>query len=162
MFVESCSLKGLGEFADMPEGNILYRKTFEIQGGDFDKAGSVSTEIKSILKGVGIDSNIIRSVAIATFEAEMNVVIHADDGELEFILTPEDICIDVHDHGKGIENIELAMQEGYSTATDEMREMGFGAGMGLPNIKKNSDTFDLTSEVGKGTRLKITIRHKKN
>jgi serine/threonine-protein kinase RsbT len=144
----------------MPE-NALYRKCFRINGGDFDKAGEVSTEIKSILKSLGINSDIIRHVTIATFEAEMNVVIHADEGELEITLTPEDILIIVKDRGKGIEDIELAMQEGYSTATDEMRELGFGAGMGLPNIKKNSDLFEITSEVGVGTCLKIRIKHKR-
>jgi len=138
----------------------LYKKNFKIRGGDFDTAGEVSTEIKSILKSVGINSDVVRRVSIATFEAEMNVVIHAEKGELEFVLTPEDIKITVNDKGKGIEDIEQAMQEGYSTATDEMREMGFGAGMGLPNIKKNSNAFELTSQVGEGTCLKIRIKHK--
>lgn len=135
----------------------LYKKTYIIKGGDFDKAGEVSTQIKSALKSIGLNSNIIRRVAIATFEAEMNVVIHADDGKLDFCLTPKKISITVTDRGKGIENIDLAMKEGYSTATDEMREMGFGAGMGLPNIKKNSDVFNLESVVGKGTTLYIAI-----
>ncbi len=139
----------------------LYQKEFFINGGDFDKAGEVSTEIKSILKSVGINSDIVRKVAIATFEAEMNVVIHADEGDLKFTLTPVEIRITVKDKGKGIEDIELAMKEGYSTATEEMREMGFGAGMGLPNIKRNADGFELTSEVGVGTVLKIIISHKK-
>jgi anti-sigma regulatory factor (Ser/Thr protein kinase) len=140
----------------------LYKKSFYIRGGDFDKAGAVSTQIKSMLKGIGVNSNTIRRVAIATFEAEMNVVLHADEGTLTFSLTPNAIMINVKDKGKGIEDIELAMREGYSTASDEMREMGFGAGMGLPNIKKNSDEFDIKSEVGVGTSLKITIHHKKS
>jgi serine/threonine-protein kinase RsbT len=139
--------------------DALYKKSFSINGGDFDTAGEVSTQIKSVLKTLGINSHIIRRIAIATFEAEMNVVIHADEGSLEMIITPEEIQIYVKDKGKGIEDIELAMKEGYSTATDEMREMGFGAGMGLPNIKRNSDGFKLESEVGVGTTLEITIKH---
>lgn len=139
----------------------LYHKSFEVHGGNFDKAGEVSTQIKAILKGIGIDSNIVRRVAIATFEAELNVVIHADEGKLEVTITLDDILITVADRGKGIDDIDQAMQEGFSTASDETREMGFGAGMGLPNIKKNSDEFDIESEVGKGTTLRISIRHKK-
>jgi anti-sigma regulatory factor (Ser/Thr protein kinase) len=142
-------------------GETLYHKTFYIRGNDFDKAGEVSTQIKSILKGVGINSNVIRRVAIAAFEAEMNVVIHADMGKVDFMLTPEDIIITVSDKGPGIADIPLAMQEGYSTASDEMREMGFGAGMGLPNIKKNSDDLEIESEVDIGTLLRIMIHHNK-
>jgi serine/threonine-protein kinase RsbT len=140
----------------------LYKKTFSIKGGDFDTAGEVSTQIKAILKSIGINSNIIRRVAIATFEAEMNVVIHAENGKLDFCLTPQKITITVNDKGKGIEDIDLAMKEGYSTAPDEMREMGFGAGMGLPNIKRNSDEFKLESEVGVGTILRIAIHLNQN
>lgn len=130
---------------------------YEIKGGDYGNAGSVSTKIKDMLKQIGIDSSIVRRVAIATYEAEMNVVMYAYRGRLNFILTPKQIEITVDDEGPGIENIELAMQEGYSTATEEMREMGFGAGMGLPNIKKNSDIFEISSEVNKGTKLRIVI-----
>lgn len=137
----------------------LYKKSYTISGGNFDTAGEVSTQIKSVLKTIGINSHIIRRVAIATFEAEMNVVIHAIEGTLEMVITPTEIRIIVRDRGKGIEDIELAMQEGYSTATDEMREMGFGAGMGLPNIRRNCDGFKLESEVGVGTLLEISIRH---
>lgn len=139
----------------------LYQKTFIITGNDFDKAGEVSTHIKTILKAAGIDNGIIRRVAIASFEAEMNVVIHADDGEIEFRLTPICILLTIADRGPGIEDIELAMKEGYSTASDDMREMGFGAGMGLPNIKKSADDFQIESEVGKGTTVRITINHEK-
>ncbi|HDS29999.1 MAG TPA: anti-sigma regulatory factor [Firmicutes bacterium] len=135
----------------------LYKKTFSVQGGDFEKAGEISTRIKEILKSTGIKSTIIRRVAIASFEAEMNVVIHANSGRFEFTLTPDSIIIVVDDKGPGIENIELAMKEGYSTASDEMREMGFGAGMGLPNIKKTVDDFKIETTVGKGTKLRIKI-----
>ncbi len=134
-----------------------FSQSFVIQGGDFYGAGKASTEIKMVLKQLGINSSIIRRVAIAAYEAEMNVVMYARRATLDFEVTPEHIRIVVDDEGQGIPDIELAMKEGYSTATDEMREMGFGAGMGLPNIKKNSDDFGIESVVGKGTKLEITI-----
>ena len=117
----------------------------------------MSTEIKGMLKELGIDAAIIRRVAIATYEAEMNVVMYAEQASLTLKVTPRAITITVVDRGPGIPDIELAMQEGYSTATAEMRELGFGAGMGLPNIRRNADEFNITSTVGKGTRLKITV-----
>jgi len=134
-----------------------FSQSFVIQGGDFYDAGKASTEIKMVLKQLGINSSTIRRVAIAAYEAEMNVVMYARRATLDFEVTPEQIRIVVDDEGPGIPDIELAMKEGYSTATDEMREMGFGAGMGLPNIKKNSDDFKIESIVGKGTKLEITI-----
>lgn len=139
--------------------DALYQKIFDIHGGDFDKAGEVSTAIKGVLKATGIDSTIIRRVSIACFEAEINVVIHAESGFLDMVITPESILISVEDKGPGIENVELAMQEGWSTATDEMREKGFGAGMGLPNIKRSVDEFRIDTEVGKGTKLRLVIHH---
>jgi anti-sigma regulatory factor (Ser/Thr protein kinase) len=134
-----------------------FSQSFTIQGKDFFNAGGASTEIKSILKQLGIDAAIVRRVAIATYEAEMNVVMYADEASLILEVTPRVIRIVVHDRGPGIPDIELAMREGYSTATPEMREMGFGAGMGLPNIKRNSDELKISSTVGKGTTLDITI-----
>ena len=134
-----------------------YRQSFTIQGRDFCSAGGASTEIKAILKDLGIDPVVVRRVAIATYEAEMNVVMYADRAELALEITPQAIRIHVNDTGPGIPNIDLAMQEGYSTATPEMREMGFGAGMGLPNIKRNSDGLTITSVEGKGTTLDITF-----
>jgi anti-sigma regulatory factor (Ser/Thr protein kinase) len=136
----------------------LLKRTFKVRGRDFDKAGETSAEVKAILKDIGIDPGIMRRAGVVTFEAEMNVVMYADRATVTFILTDEDISIEVADQGPGIPDLELAMQEGYSTASDEMREMGFGFGMGLPNIKKNSDTFILESEVGKGTRVFSAIR----
>jgi len=136
----------------------LLSREFRVRGKDFDKAGETSTEIKTILKNLGIDPGLIRKAVVVTFEAEMNVVMYAAEGTITFTLTDEDICIEVADDGPGIPDISLAMQEGYSTATDEMREMGFGFGMGLPNMKKNSDSFKLVSEVGKGTTLTSRIR----
>ena len=131
--------------------------TFEIRGRNFSKAGSVSIDIKETLRELGIDPAIVRRAAIAAYEAEMNVVMYADKGEMVLRLNPMLIRITIEDEGPGIENIEIAMQEGYSTATDEIREMGFGAGMGLPNIKKNADVFELKSQVGKGTSYNIII-----
>jgi anti-sigma regulatory factor (Ser/Thr protein kinase) len=132
-------------------------ENFTIEGNDFANAGAVSTEIKSILKKIGLDPQLIRRIAISTYEAEMNVVMHAQRGEVTLNMTPESITIIVADIGKGIENIDLALQEGYTTATDEMRAMGFGSGMGLPNIKRNSDDLQIESEVGKGTRVTMTF-----
>jgi len=136
---------------------VLFSQEFSIIGGDFSKAGSVSTEIKSVLKQIGFDPAIIRRVAISTYEAEMNVVMYANRAKLKFTATPKKIKVEVDDKGQGIKDIELAMQEGYSTATPEMREMGFGAGMGLPNIKKNSDVLEISSVVGEGTKVAITV-----
>jgi serine/threonine-protein kinase RsbT len=140
----------------------LMRQTFEIQGRNFDKAGEISSELKVILKGLEIDGASIRRLVIVSFEAEMNVVMYADSGTITFILTDEDIRLQIVDKGPGIPDIELALQEGYSTASDEMREMGFGFGMGLPNMKKNSDQFRIESEVGKGTTVCAIIRHSAN
>jgi serine/threonine-protein kinase RsbT len=138
-------------------GEVIFSQEFSIMGGDFSNAGSVSTEIKSILKDIGFDPGIIRRAAIACYEAEMNVVMYARRAVVRLWASPDKIRIQFEDEGKGIADIELAMQEGYSTATPQMREMGFGAGMGLPNIKRNSDTFEIASQLGKGTKLDITI-----
>jgi anti-sigma regulatory factor (Ser/Thr protein kinase) len=130
---------------------------FKIDGGDFSRAGRVSTTIKEILQEVGIDTSIIRRAAIASYEAEMNIVMYAQSADLTLTITPQKMTIRIQDSGPGIADIEKAMQEGWSTATDEMREMGFGAGMGLPNIKKNADDFEISSVPGEGTLLNITF-----
>jgi len=132
-------------------------ETFLIEGKEFFDAGKVSTEIKRMLKELGVQPEIVRRVAIAMYEAEMNVVMYASRATVTVVLTPKTIKIIVDDEGPGIMSVELAMQEGYSTATPRMRELGFGAGMGLPNIKKNADTFEINTAVGKGTRLEITV-----
>ena len=134
-----------------------FSQTFIVEGKDFFNAGKASTEIKSILKQLGVGGTAIRRMAIAAYEAEMNVVMYAKRAEMTFTVTPEIITLVVNDEGPGIPDVTLAMQEGYSTATPEMREMGFGAGMGLPNIRKNADEFAVESVVGKGTRLRITL-----
>jgi anti-sigma regulatory factor (Ser/Thr protein kinase) len=136
----------------------LLRRTFEVRGGDYDTAGETSAEVTSVLKDIGLDPGIILRVGVVTFEAEMNVVMYAARATLSFVLTDGEITVEVVDEGPGIPDLELAMQPGFSTATDEMRERGFGYGLGLPNIKKNSDSFVLESEVGRGTRVLSSIR----
>ena len=136
----------------------VFSQDFDITGRDFSRAGTISTKIKEVLQEIGIISPIITRTAIAAYEAEMNVVMYARKGKLTFTLTPDMIQIRIEDEGPGIEDIEKAMQEGFSTATQEMREMGFGAGMGLPNIKRNADTFEVTSVPGIGTVYNIVIK----
>ena len=133
----------------MPEE--LLSRAFAVHGRDFEKAGEASTQIKALLKELEVDPHVIRRAVVVAFEAEMNVVMYATEGTITFVLTDEDIGINVADSGPGIPNLGLALREGWSTATDEMREMGFGFGMGLPNIQKNSDTFEIRSRVGEGT-----------
>ncbi len=135
----------------------VFRQDFPVKGGDFAKAGAVACRIKDLLKELGFDSPIIRRAAIASYEAEMNVIMYAWEGRVRLAVSPGEVRITVDDKGPGIPDIDLAMTEGYSTATAEMRELGFGAGMGLPNIRRNADRFRINSRVGRGTRLEITI-----
>jgi serine/threonine-protein kinase RsbT len=135
----------------------LFSRSYTVHGRDFDKAGEVSTEIKTLLRELELDPTTIRRAVVVAFEAEMNVVMYAENGTISFVLTDDDVTIEVADRGPGIPDLELALQEGWSTASDEMREMGFGFGMGLPNIRKNSDEFDIRSEVGKGTTVRSRI-----
>ncbi len=139
------------------EQEILYNKSFEIIGKDFANAGTVSVKIKKILKEIGVRPEVVYKVSICCYEAEMNVIMYAVKATLDFKITSDEVIITIEDEGPGIENIELAMQEGYSTATPEIREMGFGAGLGLPNIKNNSDEFKIDTEILKGTKLYIKI-----
>ena len=136
----------------------LYSESFQIEGGNFNSAGVVSTRIKSILKKLGIPGDIVRKAAIVSYEAEINVVSYAKKAVVNLTVVPGKVRIEVVDEGQGIPNIDLAMQEGYSTADQKIREMGFGAGMGLCNIRNYSDDFHIESKVGKGTRLKMTIQ----
>lgn len=128
-----------------------------IAGGDYRSAGEASKRIKAALKQIGVDGNVLRRAMVAVYEAEMNVVIHADGGVLRAALTPEALDVCIEDTGPGIPDIGQAMREGYSTAPPEAREMGFGAGMGLPNIRRNSDRFSIQSERPGGTRLRFTV-----
>jgi len=125
--------------------------TYNVERYDFTNAGSASSEIKNRLKTLGLPSDIIRKIAVASYEAEINVTIHAHGGEVILKICEDQIHIQVRDIGPGIEDIELAMKEGYTTATDVAREHGFGAGMGLPNIERFCDEMKIESEVGKGT-----------
>lgn len=130
---------------------------FEIQGRDFVDAGIVSSQIKKGLQNRGIPESVIRRVAVITFEAEINIISYAHQGTISYYILDDSIIIEAHDRGPGIHDIELALQEGYSTADDSIREMGFGAGMGLSNIKKSSDIFEIHSEPGTGTYVKSII-----
>lgn len=133
------------------------KMSFNVDGDNFATAGEASTAVKMKLKKLGIAPDVIRRVAIAMYEAEINMVIHAGGGVAEVSIESDKITIKLIDHGKGIPDIELAMREGYSTAPDEVRNLGFGAGMGLPNIKKYSDEMYIDTEVGRGTTVTLII-----
>ncbi|MGD2090401.1 MAG: ATP-binding protein [Candidatus Aminicenantes bacterium] len=143
--------------AVMPGGgeDNVARHEFSIDGKDFASAGLVSTQIKTMLKKIGYDLQLVRRIAISTYEAEMNVVMHAERATVFLTASDKEITVVIDDEGKGIPNVDKAMQPGFSTATEEQRAMGFGAGMGLPNIKKNTDDLKVTSVVGKGTRVEM-------
>ncbi|WZL74678.1 anti-sigma regulatory factor [Clostridiaceae bacterium 35-E11] len=142
---------------DNAQTNNTMKLEYTVVKDDFSRAGEASSSIKKVLRQLGIDSTIMRKVAIVTYEAEMNIVIHSEGGNVIVYITPDNIQIIAKDNGPGIENIELAMEEGYSTAPNKVRELGFGAGMGLPNMKRCSDEFYIESEKGKSTTLKMII-----
>lgn len=129
-----------------------------VSADDFTRAGEASSNVKSKLKQMGIDPVIIRKVAIAMYEGEINMVIHANGGSIDVTITPEEIEMILKDNGPGIADVNLAMQEGYSTAPDNIRSLGFGAGMGLPNMKKYSDTLQIDTQLGEGTTVCMTVR----
>lgn len=129
---------------------------FEIEGGDFTKAGQASSEVKKILKQANIPPVHIKRIAVAMYEAEVNVVAHAFRGKMFVTIDPSKVYLKIVDDGPGISNIEQAMQVGFSTASETVRQMGFGAGMGLPNMKKNADEMVVTSQVGEGTTVELT------
>ncbi|MDX9898574.1 MAG: ATP-binding protein [Spirochaetia bacterium] len=131
---------------------------YEVSAEDLSLAGKASAEVKRALGKLGVDPGAIKRTAVSMYEAEMNMVIHGGGGVAEANISPACIIITMEDSGPGIPDLELAMQEGYSTAPAWIREMGFGAGMGLPNIKRNADDLRIESEVGKGTKVSITIR----
>ena len=132
--------------------------TYEVPADDFTRAGEASSNVKSKLKKMGVNPEIIRKVAIAMYEGEINMVIHASGGKIDVTVTPEEIEMILQDQGPGIENIELAMQAGYSTAPDNIRSLGFGAGMGLPNMKKYTDDMKVESVLGVGTTVTMKVR----
>ena len=131
--------------------------TYEVDGDDFTRAGEASSAVKKRLRSLGIPPEAIRKVAIALYEGEINMVIHANGGTIDVAVDPDKITMTLKDTGKGIADIEKAMQEGYSTAPDEVRNLGFGAGMGLPNMKKYSDHMEIDSTVGVGTTVYMEV-----
>ncbi|MDK2877330.1 MAG: serine/threonine-protein kinase RsbT [Thermoanaerobacteraceae bacterium] len=150
----SCSS---GALPRQQEALQVMKLNYEITGNDFNNAGKATEQAKKILKQIGVDSAVIRKVSIAAYEAEMNIVIHAEKGNLSFNITPKYIEVVADDTGPGIADIDKAMQEGFSTAPDRIRELGFGAGMGLPNMKKFSDIFEISSVIGIGTTVRMII-----
>ena len=131
---------------------------YDVVADDYQTAGGASNNLKETLKMLGISSSICRRAAIIAYEAEMNLVIHGGGGRIIANIDEDKVEIKTVDQGPGIPDVALAVQEGYTTASDHAREMGFGAGMGLPNIKRNADVFEIESEVGRGTTLKTTIK----
>jgi len=136
---------------------VLFYKQFEITSRDFEHGGEASSQIKETVKRLGIPSSIVKRIAVASYEAEMNLVVHSSGGTILLEVYPEKIRVVAGDCGPGIEDISLAMKEGYSTAAPEIREMGFGAGMGLPNIQKNADRLEIHSKMGECTTLEFEI-----
>ena len=130
---------------------------FNVDGEDFTSAGQASVSVKKNLRQLGIPPETIRKVSIAMYEGEINMVIHANGGTADIEIEPDRIVVTLTDHGPGIPDLELAMQEGWSTANETVRNLGFGAGMGLPNIKKYTDDLTIDTELGVGTRIRMTV-----
>ncbi|MBR2924012.1 MAG: anti-sigma regulatory factor [Clostridia bacterium] len=135
--------------------NNLFVDSYDVASGAFQTAGDASASIKRKLKQLGIDAVTLRRVAVASYEAELNLIIHSNGGNLIMEMSPEEVLLISKDVGPGIPDISKALEEGYSTASEEARDLGFGAGMGLPNMKRNADTFDIESQVGEGTTIKM-------
>ena len=133
---------------------------YDVPGDDFTRAGEASGGVKAHLKKLGFSPEVIRNTVIALYEGEINMVIHADGGTADVSVTDDEVIITLADHGPGIPDVGLAMQEGYSTARDNIRALGFGAGMGLPNMKKYTDEMQIDTELGVGTTITMKVRHK--
>lgn len=131
--------------------------TYHVSPDDFTRAGEASSDVKSKLKQMGVPPEAVRKVAIAMYEGEINMVIHADGGTIDVTISPEEILMVLEDKGPGIVDIDLAMQAGYSTAPDNVRALGFGAGMGLPNMKKYSDEMGIDTKIGIGTTVTMKV-----
>ncbi len=138
--------------------NDQIQLSYRISADDFTRAGEASSDVKGKLKQMGVNPEAVRKVAIAMYEGEINMVIHAQGGTIEVTISPDEIVMVLADKGPGIANIEQAMQEGFSTAPDNVRSLGFGAGMGLPNMKKYSDEMDISTEIGVGTTVTMKVR----
>ena len=130
---------------------------FDVDGDNFSSAGEASVQVKRMLRQIGISADVIRRVSVAMYEGEINMVIHADGGDADVLVEPNKITIILADKGPGIADIELAMTEGYSTAPENVRSLGFGAGMGLPNMKRYTDDMKIESVVGEGTTVTMTV-----
>jgi anti-sigma regulatory factor (Ser/Thr protein kinase) len=130
---------------------------FDIDGEDFSSAGEASVQMKKKLRQLGFPPDVIRRCSIAMYEGEINMVIHANGGSADVAVYPDKIVIVLEDHGPGIPDVELAMQEGYSTSTEQIRNMGFGAGMGLPNMKRYTESLEIETQVGVGTKLTMVV-----
>ncbi|MCI8297248.1 MAG: anti-sigma regulatory factor [Lachnospiraceae bacterium] len=133
------------------------RLTYAISPDDFTRAGEASSDVKKKLKQMGVSPEAVRKVSIAMYEGEINMVIHAKGGEIRVEITPEKILMVLDDVGPGIPDVELAMKAGYSTAPDEVRSLGFGAGMGLPNMKKYTDSMEVETKLGVGTKITMVV-----
>ena len=149
----------------VPEGerdihmqSSVLTNAYDVRAGEFQTAGDASASIKRKLKQLGVNSNVLRRIAVASYEAELNLIIHSNGGQLKLEITPDAIILVSEDSGPGIADLSKAMQEGFSTANEEARDLGFGAGMGLPNMKRNADGFEIESEVGKGTRIQMAFK----
>lgn len=142
--------------------DIIYREEYEVERGSFATAGDASRAMKRTLKRMGVDPTVIREVAIASYELELNLVIHSNGGKLILEFMQDKLRLISTDRGPGIPDLSLALQEGYSTASEEVRNMGFGAGMGLPNVKRHSHEFDIISAPGVGTTTTATYHLKPN
>ena len=138
--------------------DALIQNTYPVKAADYTSAGRASADIKRRLKQLGVTGDVLRRVAVASYEVELNLVIHSEGGELELAVFPDRVQLVSSDVGPGIPDLSLAMKEGWSTANDEARSLGFGAGMGLPNMKRNADDFAIESEVGKGTVITMGFR----
>jgi len=137
--------------------NDMINLHYEVSADDFTRAGEASSDVKAKLKQMGVSPAAIRKVAIAMYEGEINMVIHANGGTIDVILSPTEITMVLKDTGPGIEDVGKAMQAGYSTAPDNIRSLGFGAGMGLPNMKKNTDEINIETELGVGTTVVMKV-----
>ncbi len=135
----------------------VVRFTFEVDGEDFSSAGAASVQVKKHLRQMGFSPDIIRRVSIAMYEGEINMVIHADGGVATVEVSDEAIVMILEDRGPGIPDVSMALKEGFSTAKDNIRSLGFGAGMGLPNMKKYTDSLEIETEVGKGTKITMKV-----
>ena len=133
------------------------RLKYEVSGDDFTRAGEASSDVKNKLKQMGVHPEAIRKIAIAMYEGEINMVIHAHGGEIVVEITPEAVVMVLQDRGPGIEDVDKAMMAGYSTASENIRSLGFGAGMGLPNMKKYSDEMNIDTQLGMGTTITMKV-----